>query len=296
MDTIRIREGFQGQKQWVIPRAMLKQWLSHPLLQSLVLTDIGYYPQARHHYRTRKKGADEHILIFCVDGAGWYQIAGQQYTVNTGDALLIPRGTPHIYGASQTAPWTIHWIHFIGTKSDFFIYHLPENEKNIPVDSQCQTTMIELFTKCYDSFIGGFLLHRLIYCSQIFHHLLGEMFFNNKAFSPHQRTSRFHSLDSTLNFLQQNVKQRLQLEEMASHAGLSISHFSHLFKQQTGHSPIDYFIHLKMQHACSLLALTTKTVREIAYEMGYDDPYYFSRIFKRVMHVSPQQYRQSPPA
>jgi AraC family transcriptional regulator, arabinose operon regulatory protein len=296
MEQIRIREGFQGQKQWVIPRNMLQQWASHPLLQSLVPTDIGYYPTAHYHYRERRKGVDEHILIFCVDGAGWCETGGERHSIKAGDALLIPRGTPHIYGAAQTTPWTIHWVHFIGTEADFFIYHLSENEKVIPVDPQCQKAVIELFKQCYDSFVGGFVLYRLIYCTRILHHLLGQLFFNNSAFSPSQRTSRFHSLESTLTFLHQNIAQKLTLDEMAQHAGLSVSHFSHLFKQQTGHAPVDYFIHLKMQHACGLLSLTSKTIRDIAYEIGYDDPYYFSRIFKRVMHVSPQQYRQSPPA
>src|SRR5258708_6052849 len=137
-------------------------------------------------------------------------------------------------------------------------------------------------------------MHRLVYCTQILHHLLGTLYFDNTYFSPAQRTSTFHSIEPTLEFLHQNISQNLALSEMAEHSGLSISHFSFLFKQQTGYSPIDYFIHLKMQRACSLLSLTQKTIREIANEVGYDDPYYFSRVFKRVIRLSPRHYRESP--
>ena len=54
-----------------------------------------------------------------------------------------------------------------------------------------------------------------------------------------------------------------------------------------------YFIHLKIRKACELLDQTELTVQEIAVAIGYDDPYYFSRIFKKIQGVSPSAYRQS---
>ncbi|HEX2619244.1 MAG TPA: AraC family transcriptional regulator [Phototrophicaceae bacterium] len=295
MTQFQIREGFSGQKMWVIPRSILTQWAAHPMLQSLIPTDIGWYPVAKYHYRERENGADEHILIFCVAGAGWYEIDGQRYTVEANEALFIPRGVPHIYGADEVAPWSIHWVHFIGVEADFFLYHLPTGEQKLHVDPGSASAIEHLFTECYDSFIGGFVLYRLIYCTQILRHLLGYLFFNNNSFSPTQRTSSLRSLEATLTFLHQNIQRDVTLGEMANHAGLSISHFSFLFKQQTGYSPIDYFIHLKMQRACALLSLSHNTIQEIAYEVGYDDPYYFSRIFKKIMGISPRHYRQTNP-
>jgi len=80
---------------------------------------------------------------------------------------------------------------------------------------------------------------------------------------------------------------------MARHAGLSVAHFSQLFKRQTGYSPVDYFIHAKIQHACFLLDTTPLSVSDIGLRLGYKDPYYFSRIFRKVMGVSPRAYRIS---
>jgi AraC family transcriptional regulator of arabinose operon len=289
----RIREGFVGQKMWVIPRSILANWSAQPMLQALIPTDIGWYPSAHYHYREREQGADEHILLFCVEGAGWYEINGERQSVEAGEALILPRGTAHTYGADETHPWSIHWVHFTGTEADFFVYHLPVGEYKLRVDAQSIAAIEQLFRECYDSFVGGFVLYRLIYCAQILHHLLGRLFFNNNQFSPVQRTSRFHSLEATLTFLHQNLHREVTLEEMAEHAGLSASHFSFLFKQQTGYSPINYFIHLKVQRACTLLSLTPKSIHEIAYEIGYSDPYYFSRLFKKTMGVSPQHYRET---
>ncbi|HKI69808.1 MAG TPA: helix-turn-helix transcriptional regulator, partial [Verrucomicrobiae bacterium] len=62
----------------------------------------------------------------------------------------------------------------------------------------------------------------------------------------------------------------------------------------TGCAPIDFFIRLRMQHACKLLDGTALSVKEIAAELGYEDPFYFSRTFKSVNHVAPSEYRTMP--
>jgi AraC-like DNA-binding protein len=291
MSQIRIREGFKDQILHVIPRSIVARASSHPLIYPLMPTDIGWYPHARYHYCERESGAPEHILILCTDGSGWCQLGGRTLVVNANEAVLIPRDQPHIYGASNDDPWSIHWVHFIGGSADYIVHQLLDGTFSLKVDVQAVNTLDQLFRECYDLFLGGFVLQRLIYVSQILHHILGCLFFNNRAFSPAQRTSRFHNLDATLTYLRENIDKPLTLAQMAAHAELSVSHFSHLFKEQTGYSPMDYFIHLKMQHACTLLSLTRKTIREISFSIGYDDPYYFSRIFKRVIGSAPSSYR-----
>jgi AraC-like DNA-binding protein len=294
MARIRIREGFKDQILYVIPRNILPRFSEHPLVHPLMPTDIGWYPNARFHYCERASGTDEHILILCVDGAGWYEVNGVHGTLQANQAVLLPRNTPHTYGASETAPWTIYWVHFTGSSADFFAHQLTSEDHALEVDADAMSTVQQLFAECCNALMTGFVLERMIYASQTLHHLLACLFFNNRAFSPTLQTSRFHNLDTTLAFLQHNVHNSLTLADMAKHADLSLSHFSRLFKEQTGYSPMDYFIQLKMQHACKLLFVTRMTVREIGYELGYEDPCYFSRLFKKVIGLSPIQYRNKP--
>ena len=72
---------------------------------------------------------------------------------------------------------------------------------------------------------------------------------------------------------------------------LSASHFSSLFRKATGMSPMDYFIHLKLQKACLLLYSSSIKIKDVALAVGYEDPYYFSRLFKKYLKLSPDQYR-----
>jgi AraC-like DNA-binding protein len=292
MDSIRIREGFPNQHLFRLPRPILKRWVSHPLLQSLMPTDVGWFPHARYHYCARPQGAPELILIFCAAGEGWVQMENLSQPIYANEALLIPRDTPHVYGSSDHAPWSIHWAHLRGSNSSFYVNHVPREERKVLVERQCRNRIETLFEQSYAVLMEGFLLNRLVHAAQILQHLLGELFYNNPAFSPAQRSNRFRSIEPTLDFLRQNMGRQVSLAEMAAHAGLSVPHFSRLFKQQIGYAPKDFFIHLKVQRAISLLLLSQMTVREVALTVGYHDPYYFSRLFKKVVGMSPNTVRQ----
>ncbi|RKX40274.1 MAG: AraC family transcriptional regulator, partial [Verrucomicrobia bacterium] len=76
-------------------------------------------------------------------------------------------------------------------------------------------------------------------------------------------------------------------------AGQSVSHYSKLFKYRTSQSPMACFLQLKIRKACELLDQTDQSVKAIAEGLGYDDPYYFSRLFKKIQGCSPTHYRDS---
>ena len=92
-------------------------------------------------------------------------------------------------------------------------------------------------------------------------------------------------------FMQKHIDEMLTLTAMAEWVNLSGSHFSFVFRKKTGFSPIEYFNHLKVQKACQYLLFTDLRVKEIADKLGIEDPYYFSRMFTKLMGMSPATYR-----
>ena len=98
-------------------------------------------------------------------------------------------------------------------------------------------------------------------------------------------------IEQSIAYMLRHLDESLQVATLAARASISPSHFFALFKRRIGCAPIDCFIRLRMQHACHLLDETVMSVKEVAATLGYDDPFYFSRIFKSVNHVAPSEYR-----
>jgi transcriptional regulator GlxA family with amidase domain len=101
-------------------------------------------------------------------------------------------------------------------------------------------------------------------------------------------------IERSISYMLQHLNQPLQVANLAAAVNVSPSHYSALFKRWTGSSPIDYFIRLRMQQACRLFDSTSLNVKEVAVALGYEDPFYFSRIFKAIHRVAPSQYRMMP--
>ena len=292
MSERHLREGFAGQDMFVIPRPVLAEASQHPLVRSAFPTDIGWFPSAAHHYRERTSGARQDHLLMCVKGHGYAVIDGQEAHLQAGELLIIPRNTPHIYWAADDNPWSIYWVHFLGADAGYYVDRIPRRGQPVPIDSAAEAEAVRLFRYCLNALYEGYGLPTLIYAAQSVQHILSLLLYRNQALPMEQRKKhRRTSLDAIVKFMQINMREPLRLEDFAREAGMSASHFSELFRVQTGRSPMAYFIDIRMRHACRLLDLGRQPVKSVAIECGYRDPYYFSRVFKKAMGSSPNKYR-----
>jgi AraC-like DNA-binding protein len=98
-------------------------------------------------------------------------------------------------------------------------------------------------------------------------------------------------IDQSIAYMSSHLNEPLNVAKLASVANISSSHFFVVFKRRTGKAPIDFFIHLRMEQARRLLEDTSMSVKDIASTLGYEDPFYFSRLFKSVSQAAPTDYR-----
>ncbi|QLE98389.1 AraC family transcriptional regulator [Neptunomonas phycophila] len=275
--------------RFVVPRKMVSLLSQHPLAKDLYPLGLGYYKQALNHTMSRNKH-DDYLMIYCLDGEGKLTINNQTHTVKAGDIICLPKGVAHAYKASETTPWTIYWVHFSGDKSEDFIDYLAINSNNyvFPLGIHSRLTSdFESLLECrqYSYNINAFV-HTASLLRQILTHIAQLQPLAKQQAAHNFDLERVHSL------MQARIHEQLELEALAETVSLSKFHFIKKYKELTGTTPINHFIHLKVERACHLLDVTTKSINEISFAVGYEDAYYFSRIFKKIMGISPSQYRR----
>jgi transcriptional regulator GlxA family with amidase domain len=139
----------------------------------------------------------------------------------------------------------------------------------------------------------GYSLENLSYANLMLYNFIATFLFSEKNIQLQKDEVSKSMVTKSILFMREQLHEMLTIEKIARHVNLSTSHFSFLFRKSTGMSPIDYFIQLKLQNACQQLDLTDKRIKEVAECVGYGDAHYFSRIFKKHIGQSPEQYRMA---
>lgn len=275
----------------MVPHFMLERLECHPLTRGLYPRAMGYYPEARGHRVERQHHAD-HLLLYCAGGRGMLRVNRRQYPVGRGDLMMLPRDVLHAYASSGREPWTLYWVHFDGTEVDAFWEHmnfLPERAvRHIGSAPKIIDDFQTLLEVRDTGFREGFFIHAANHLRQ----MLG-MF--GLMISTHLRPAADDGFDleSIHAVMHEKLHGHLDLATLAEVAGMSRHGFCRRYKAETGNSPYQHFLHLKMERACYLLDISHQTVADIAESLGYEDAYYFSRLFRKVMGVSPSGYRAS---
>jgi AraC-like DNA-binding protein len=293
MQTLQKADGFEAQKLLVVPDTLLIDIARHPLIKPLSITDIGFFPHAQYHYRERSEGCTALIVIYCIEGEGWLQIGQQEIIpVHKNTLFLIPPNTQHRYGASMQNPWSIYWFHLSGTTAQQFWEYRTSNNLLHAVPANQAAKIINIFEESYEILLcKGYSLKHYIYVSQLMNYLLGIITLIQDETSDDRHKNEY--IEQSIQYMIDHVQSTLTLDELAEHINLSKPHFIHLFKQVTGYSPISYYLRLKIQRSCLYLYLTDDSIKEVSQRVGIQDPYYFSRMFHKIVGQSPSEFRTS---
>lgn len=274
--------GFVGERMSIVPRPLVAAALRRPVTQHLVVTDAGWYPHALGHARYRRHGAPEEIVIACTEGDGWAVVDGVPLQVRPGDVLVLPSGVPHSYGADPNTPWTIWWCHLRGADAA----ELRASAADRPLIALRQPDRVVA------------LLDEIVAHLERDHgtaSLVGATGAAWKLFTQlaidQQLPARDDPAHRAMAFIGDRLDADLGVPEIAALVGVSPSHLGALFRRATGGGVLAYRTGLRMARARTLLDRTDATVAEVARAVGFDDPLYFSRQFRRRHGISPTAYR-----
>ena len=274
--------------RYVIPAPVIRELSLHPLTRDLYPLAFGHYRRAEGHHMHREQHQD-HLLILCIEGEAYVNIENHPCLVRGGDLVLIPAGAAHRYTAAPDNPWTIHWVHYTGPLASYFQQHMGFTDGVNVQHIGRQPRLLMDFNGLLSVQHAGFRTPGLVHVANRLRQLLAGV-----PLSLDQTArSRQPDLEVIHNFMREHLNERITLGELAEMTGLTPAHFATRYREATGVSPIQHILHLKVERACQLMDTTDHSFASISRSLGYDDNYYFSRLFKKIMGQSPTDYRHT---
>jgi len=288
----KVKAGFLGQRMIVLPKNVLSTIKKNQLINQLYITDIGFFPHAKHHFRERKQGSKQYILIYCLEGRGIISFNESRIELTPNSYFIIPPDSSHSYHAVQKDPWSIYWLHFTGPQSLNLYLKFSRNNLVSSGNVSFEDRRVNLFENLMNVLEDGYSSDNIEYVNISLWQLLGSFIFGNYFTEIGKDNVKGDIINTSIRYMKDHLNEPLKVDTIANNFNYSNSHFFALFKKKTGYSPIHYFNHLKIQKACQYMSFTDLSVKEISFALGYEDPLYFSRLFKKTMTISPLQYRK----
>jgi AraC family transcriptional regulator of arabinose operon len=242
----------------------------------------------------RPKGSGDWLLIYTAGGSGYLTTPSHEGTTDIGEAILYAPGDLQDYKTNPLSRhWHLVWVHFVPRPSWYPWLQWPSGSHG--VKSLCLER-----GEVRDRFKGA--LQRLLQLQQRQLPNVADLVSNaleEALLWAHLTASRgpWMRIDprirKAMDYLAADLRQPYRMEVLARHCGLSASRLAHLFKEEAGISAQQFSEKQRMWQAGRLLQLTGLGVAEVAAEVGYDDPFYFSNRFRRYAGKSPSQFRKT---
>lgn len=224
------------------------------------------------------------LLLYVCSGTLYLDLEKQHHQVTDGQILFFDCAQPHHYYAKDRLEF--YFVHFDGPQAHAlcrYINHAcgividgPNNEK---VHREMES-MVQLYesNEVESVFHSSLRLYRLV-----------ELL-DNPVHSPRLRKND-DSINRAIRYIRSNPEKKTTLHELAELSGLSDYYFSHLFKEMTGFSPVNYIINVRIDQAKTLLTNTNLSIAQIAQRVGYPNSSNLIVQFTRRVGCTPAEFR-----
>lgn len=238
----------------------------------------------------RPRGRLDFQLLYVAAGKAHFFFDGQERIVPAGYMVLYrPKEEQkyRYYGVDQTE---VYWVHFTGNNVTNILrqYGIADSVRVIYTGVSLEykrifSQMIQELQMCQENY-EEFLVLLL---RQIFILIQRQLSRCPKVGSGFMDSE----IETAVRYFQQHYNTPLSIEEYASSRGISVSWFIRSYRELTGFTPMQYILSIRIANAQNLLETTEYNMTEISGILGYENPLYFSRVFKKQVGVSPSQFR-----
>ena len=256
----------------------------------LTVNSCGYHKFVTKNYGiARLNGRIDYQLIYVFNGKGYFKLDHQMQEVPKGHIVIYKPGEPQIYEYHFNDSTEVYWVHFTGHAASSILTDLELSGQSVRyVD--VNGDYVEIFKKIihelnmknlrYEYFSTSHLL-------ELFSRLSRDLY---KTANKGGALSD-NDINDVIKMMHIRHNQKCLVADFAKICNLSVYRFIHKFKNHTGKTPIEYITKIRIDEATYLLCNSLLSISEIASVVGYDDPLYFSRIYKKATGFSPSNYR-----
>ena len=228
-----------------------------------------------------KTGRSDIYLMYIVSGK--LQIEGAE--VAEGTLVIFGAKYPYRY-SSASGDVAYLWVHFTGSYAESLLSELGFSKTPFVKKLSSDNLMDLRFRSLFERFERRGAYERQEQASAL------ERILLEAARSAVYEKRGESALGASLRYIHDHYNTEIRIPELARMENLSNSRYVARFTSDIGKSPMQYIVELRLRYACDLLENTDMSVKEIASLSGYDDPHFFSKLFKKHIGLSPSEYRK----
>ncbi|MFD2610942.1 helix-turn-helix domain-containing protein [Paenibacillus gansuensis] len=252
----------------------------------------GYFEEKSSYEMLRPYGTRDWLITATVSGSGTYSVGGQSFTCRPGDIAILKPGTMHHYRTSPEGHWHFYWAHFLQQPDWPHYLQWPEA---LPGLLFAQIDVPEI----WDRICGAFKRMREDSAQEgefseplALHALKEVLMLTARQHNLRTKDGIDRRVQEVLLRLGEDLRTSRRIADLAKQVSLSPSRLSHLFKMQVGEPVMEVLLKMRVRQAARLLAYTDRQVQEIAEDVGFSSPFYFTEQFTKIMGENPSSYRK----
>ncbi|MBR3943337.1 MAG: helix-turn-helix transcriptional regulator [Clostridia bacterium] len=236
------------------------------------------------------EGRNDYQLLYIAAGQGYFYFDDTETIVTKGNMVLYRPGDQQVYYYNASDKTEVYWVHFTGAEVETYLAHygLPEDEQVFFTGTSPD------YQRIYNQIIQEMQLRRANY-EELLTLLLCHIFLLINRYHTegmYAGTDVMNEIERAAHYFNDHYTKDICIEEYARSRAMSKSWFIHCFKKIMKITPMQYIVSLRLSAAKNFLERTDKNVTEISYAVGYDNPLYFSRLFKKHVGLSPLAYKK----
>ena len=266
----------------------------------LVCTDAGFCDvQPRTTYPPNKDGhpaafksvavgrtLTEYQIIYITRGRGIFETNQKTHVVVPGSVMLVLPGIRHFYKPEYDVGWTEYWVGFKGPYADTLREQGFLSPRKPLYEVGLQNSLLSIYSQIFELVQNQQPLYQVRASSSCSPS-------SRKSLHTEHRTVQHSNSEQMVErakfFMEENIYREVDLGGFGEMLGVSTSHLNSVFKSYTAMTPYQYFISIKIRKAKELLEGGDCPIKEVAFRLGFDDQYYFSRLFKKT-GISPSRW------